>query len=492
MKRKSLIITILSFIAFFASWAASAINMNALTYEDLLTLYFWVLAPEWEQNANQALLYTNVDKWTKLHSLLTTAVANKKFPNLAIALPLKKPAYESDLADLINNNFNTKIIYTDKKVLTFEFLQSELKKVYNNKKTQATSTKTTNKEDKNIADSVLFLLKENYINKDQLSWTDAINYENLSEFVENLWEDYTVYYNPEDGKKFMDSLNSEFAGIWVYLVQKGDENPIISEVIKDSPADKAWLLAEDVIIAIDWKYLNEFKNADEFIDALKWDKGTKVNVQIQRNWRIMYIDVDRDIIQLPTIDSVKLWDICYVKLYSFDIWVYDKFMNEINKLWNCWSFVFDIRSNPWWVIPEVVWILDEFIPQGRVIMTEKWTVTNEVLKSEKNPSIEIKDPTIILVDWYTASASEIFAWVLKYYYPDKVKLVGSKTYGKGSVQQVVQFPNNSIIKYTIAIWYIADQDISIDKIWIQPDINVIDNPYTKKDEVLEIIWISNT
>ena len=118
MKRKSLIITILSFIAFFSVWSVSAMNMNALTYEDLLTLYFWVLAPEWKQNANQALLYTNVKEWTKLHSLLTTAVANKKFPNLEIALPLSKTAYESDLADLIKNNFGTKIVYTDKKVLT--------------------------------------------------------------------------------------------------------------------------------------------------------------------------------------------------------------------------------------------------------------------------------------------------------------------------------------------------------------------------------------
>ena len=81
--------------------------------------------------------------------------------------------------------------------------------------------------------------------------------------------------------------------------------------------------------------------------------------------------------------------------------------------------------------------------------------------------------TIILIDWYTASAAEIFAWVMKYYFPNQVKLVGSKTYGKGSVQQVVQFPNNSLIKYTIAIWYI------------------VDSPYTAKDEVLEVIWISN-
>ena len=200
MRKKSLILTILSFIAFFSAWPISAMNMNSLTYEDLLTLYFWVLAPEWNQTTNQQLKYTNVDKGTKLYSLLSIAVSNNKYPNLNIALPLKKTAYESDLADLIRNNFNTKISYTNKKVLTFDFLQTQLKQVYGNKSNTATpiqNSKTT-KANENIADSVLFLLKENYINKDQLSWTDKVDYDSLSNFVEGLWEEYTVYYNPEE------------------------------------------------------------------------------------------------------------------------------------------------------------------------------------------------------------------------------------------------------------------------------------------------------
>ena len=493
MRKKSLILTILSFIAFFSAWPISAMNMNSLTYEDLLTLYFWVLAPEWNQTTNQQLKYTNVDKGTKLYSLLSIAVSNNKYPNLNIALPLKKTAYESDLADLIRNNFNTKISYTNKKVLTFDFLQTQLKQVYGKKSNTATPTQNSNttKANENIADSVLFLLKENYINKDQLSWTDKVDYDSLSNFVEGLWEEYTVYYNPEEWKKFMDWLNGEFAGIGVYLIQRWDENPIISEVIKDSPAEKAWLQAEDILVTIGWKYLKDFKSSTEFIDALKGEKWSTVSVQIQRNGRILTKEISRDVIQLPKMDGVKLWDVCYVRMYSFDIWSYDSFMSKINEFWSCWKYVFDVRSNPGWVIDEVTWILEEFVPEWKILMTEKWTTVNEEIKSTKTPSLEVTNPTIILIDWYTASAAEIFAWVMKYYFPNQVKLVGSKTYGKGSVQQVVQFPNNSLIKYTIAIWYIADQTISIDKVWIQPDINVVDSPYTAKDEVLEVIWISN-
>ena len=493
MKKKLVILILLSAITFITWWITSAMNMEALTYEDLLTLYFWVLNPERKKpTAEPELLFTNVEKWSKLYSILSTAVYNNKFPNLKIALPLNKTAQEQDLADLIKNNFWKKIVYSENKVLTFEFLQVKLKSIYN--KWTYIQSITTQKEEKansEIADSVLFLLKENYINKDQLSWTDSINSNNLSEFVDTLWEEYTVYYNSEEGKKFMDSLNWEFAWIWVYLIQKWLSNPVISEVIKDSPADKAWLQAEDIILSIDWKTILDFWSADLFIDALKWDKDSSVKVQVKRWYSVLTKEIIRDNIHLPTVDSVKVWDICYIRLYSFDIWAYKKFMSEIKWLWDCWKYVFDIRSNPGGVIEEVVNVLDEFVPEWKTIFTQKWVKTTEVIKSNNEPSLKIKDPTVILIDWYTASAAEIFAWVMKYYFPNEVKLVWSQSYGKWSVQQVVQFPNNSIIKYTIGIWYIADNDVTIDKVGLKPDITVIDNPYTQKDEVLELIGLKS-
>jgi carboxyl-terminal processing protease len=368
----------------------------------------------------------------------------------------------------------------------------KLKSIYNKwTYIQSITTQKEEKANEEIADSVLFLLKENYINKDQLSWTNSIDSNNLSEFINTLWEEYTVYYNSDEWKKFMDSLNWEFAWIWVYLIQKWLNNPIISEVIADSPADKAWLQAEDIILSIDWKTILDFKSSDEFIDALKWDKDTTVKVQVKRWYSVLTKEIIRDNIHLPTVDSVKVWDMCYVRLYSFDIWAYKKFMDEMKGLWECSKYVFDIRSNPWGVIEEVVNVLDEFVPEWKTIFTQKWVETTEIIKSNNKPSLSIKDPTVILIDWYTASAAEIFAWVMKYYFPNEVKLVWSQSYGKWSVQQVVQFPNNSIIKYTIWIWYIADNEVSIDKVWLKPDITVIDNPYTQKDEVLELIGLKS-
>ena len=489
------------FLAFLGFSNTYALDKNALTYWDLLSLYFWALAPDWNLNTKPDLKFTNIETSDSLYFLLEKAVSNNKFPNLAIELPLDNPAYESDLALLIKNNFNKDIVYTDKKVLSFDFLLNNLKNVYkantssqnpNTQKSDSSKDQSSwaaTSDEKEIADQILTLLKYNYINKNELTWTTSVDYDSLWEFVESLGEDYTVYYTPEEWKKFMENLNWEFAWIGVYLIQRGDENPVIHEVIKDSPAEKADLRAEDVIISIDWKKLNEFDSADAFIDALKWPEDTIVTIEIRRGNQYLTKHITRDIIQVPAIESTKIWWTCYFNIYSFDLWFKDKFFNEFNKLSWCEKYVFDIRSNPGGVIDEVTDILDKFLPKWKLIMTEKWVNDDEKIYSEEDPTYTLNKPTYILIDSYTASAAEIFAWVLKHYNPDTVKLVGSQSFGKWSVQQVVQFPNDAIIKYTIAVWYIADNKTSIDKIWLTPDINVVDNPYTAEDEVLKKIWL---
>ena len=481
-------------------WTTFAMNTSALNYWDLLSLYFWALTPDWKVSEKPELKYTNIDKNSSLYNLLQKAVAAEKFPNLAIALPLDTPAYESDLAVLINYDFKKEIVYTKNKQLSFDYLLTELKSVYQGNKNTLVENKssvstitwtntTIQATDEEIADSILSLLKYNYINKDQLSDTSSLNYDDLSSFVESLGEEYTVYYNPDEGKQFMNNLNWEFAWIWVYLIQRGNENPAVTEVITGSPAESAWIQAEDQLISIDWKFLSDYSDVNAFIDALKWEAWSTVVVQIKRGGVLLTKTITRALIQVPMIETAKQWGICYINLYSFDIWVKDAFIEKFSALDGCSQYVFDVRTNPGWVIDEVTWILDKFLPQWKVIMTEKGVNDDEIIVSNEAQVYSLDKPTYILIDWYTASAAEIFAWVLKHYYPNTVQLVGSQSYGKWSVQQVVQFPNDAIIKYTIAVWYIADEDTTINNVWLSPDIYVVDNPYTMKDEVLERVWI---
>lgn len=93
-------------------------------------------------------------------------------------------------------------------------------------------------------------------------------------------------------------------------------------------------------------------------------------------------------------------------------------------------------------------------------------------------------PLAILINGQTASASEIFAGVLKHYFPDKVTLIGVKSYGKGSVQEVVEFQEGSLLKYTIALWSIADKKESLNHKGLTPDLMLSDDPQTIQDEVL--------
>ena len=494
MKKRVVCFFVLLFSSMVIIPSTIAMDVNSLTYGDLLSLYFWALTPDWKNTNHPVLNYTNINENDSLYPLLEKAVANDKFPNLSIPLPLNNQAYEDDLALLIKNNFWKDIEYSKGKKLTFNFLLTELKAVYKKNAEKQESSQIINSILQNspvtndeIADSVLSLLKNNYINKDQLSSTSSIEYDNLSEFVESLGEEYTVYYNPKEGKDFMDNLNWEFAWIWVYIEQLGDENPKIVEVIPWTPAEDVGLQAEDQIMSIDWKVLSDFSDSSSFIDALKGEVWSRVQVWIKRDGQNLSKIITRAIIQVPTVVTTKKWWTCYVNVYSFDIGSKDSFLDKFKNLGSCDQYIFDVRSNPGWVIDEVTWILDKFIPYWKVIMTEKWVDENEVIKSIEIPSYSLNKTTYVLIDNYTASAAEIFAGVLKHYYPNTVKLVGTQTYGKGSVQQVVQFPNDAIIKYTIWLWYVADEETSIDKVWLTPDIYVADNPYTSQDEVLERI-----
>jgi carboxyl-terminal processing protease len=285
----------------------------------------------------------------------------------------------------------------------------------------------------------------------------------------------------------MDNLNWEFAWIWVYIQQIWDDNPKIVEVISWSPASEARLQANDEIISIDWRVLSDFSSPSSFIDALKGEVWSRVQVWIKRGNQSLFKIITRAIIKVPSVEMTKKWGVCYINIYSFDNGSKNIFFDKINELGVCDEYIFDLRSNPGGVIDEVIWILDKFVPYWNVIMTEKWVNGSETVKSREVPKYILNKSTYVLIDNYTASAAEIFAWVLKYYYPNSVKLVGAQSYGKGSVQQVVQFPNDEIIKYTIALRYVADQETSIDKIWLTPDIFVVDNPYTTQDEVLEKI-----
>lgn len=189
------------------------------------------------------------------------------------------------------------------------------------------------------------------------------------------------------------------------------------------------------------------------------------------------------------IQSEKINGICYLRILSFDLGTKKQFSEEILNLIPCKNFVFDVRGNPGGVVDEVIEILESFIPYNEPILTISSPGNQEVIKSKNQIHFPFQNLTTILIDESTASAAEIFAGVLKHYYPEQVRLVGQKSYGKGSVQEVIELFEHSLLKYTVALWHIADQKDSLNQKGLIPDLMLQDDPTTSQDEVLETLGI---
>lgn len=482
LKKGSLII-----ISVFFSIGVSFAQDQVLNYEEFLRLYFGITTYEMPiPEETPLLLYTNLKPSNPLYQLLQIAVVHGKFANIKADLPLRRTALESDLALLLKVNYNLEMQVHTGKALTFNTLKTELQNLVLKQKADKNelSKEIPQRIKERVSQQIFSLLKTKFTEKGKLSHLQLPKYEELSDFVDKLWEKYTKYYTPTEWKSFMEILQSEFAGVGMYLMQTGEQPPVIAEVIENTPAEKAGLKTWDSIISINGKEASQYKDLQAFIQDIKGEAWTSVVIGVKRKNQTLHFIIRREKIQIPLIESKKKGTACYLNLYAFDLGAKKRFDEEMKKVWSCASIIFDLRNNPWGVVDEVVGILDEFLPINKPILTIVSQGKKEFLTSQNNPKFSVDKPIAILINGETASASEIFAGVMKYYFPDKVSLIWVKSFGKGSVQEVVEFEEGSLLKYTIALWNIADQEESINHKGLIPDLILQDNPETLEDEVL--------
>lgn len=229
-------------IIFFLSIGTSFASAQDLNYEEFLKLYFGITTHEMSTpNKKPLLLYTNLKPSNPLYQLLQKAVANGKFANIEIDLPLKRPALESDLALLLKVNYGQEMQATTGKPLSFDILKTELqKRVLKQQSEKITIQKPISKEvQQTVAQKIFTLLKTKFTEKEKLENLQVPKYEELSNFVNKLGEKYTKYYTPSEGRTFMEMLQSEFAGVGMYLIQTEHQAPIVAKVIDKTPADNA-------------------------------------------------------------------------------------------------------------------------------------------------------------------------------------------------------------------------------------------------------------
>lgn len=290
-------------------------------------------------------------------------------------------------------------------------------------------------------------------------------------YIEGLDDQYTEYISKDDMKDYLEDATGNFVGIGIYMTKDTDANKImVLSPIKGSPAEKAGILPGDYIVAVD----DVTYTADDMSVAankIKGEVGSSVKVEILRNSETKTFEITRENIKVNPVEGKVLENnIGYIEFSSFDDGTADDFKAKYGELekQGIKSLVIDLRNNGGGIVSEALQIADYILDKDDVILYEvDKNNKEEIEKSENAPIINM--PIVLLTNGNTASSSEILAGALKDH--GKAKIVGTKTYGKGVIQQLLTLPDGSGLKIT-SEEYLTPNKTKINKIGIEPDEKV--------------------
>lgn len=284
---------------------------------------------------------------------------------------------------------------------------------------------------------------------------------------------YTTFFDPEENKAFQEDISGSFEGIGAEI---GMKNKILTIVapLDDSPAEKAGLRSSDKILKINDESTAEM-NIDQAVKKMRGPKGTDVKLTIFREGdkETRDITVRRDTINVK---SVKIeWkdeNIALIEIDQFGEETTREFNEVVRELTSrrVRGIVLDLRDNPGGLLDSAVDIGSRMIPKGKTVVIEEDSEQKREELLTNGDDVLSKIPTVVLINEGSASASEILSGALREN-RDNVTLVGKKSFGKGSVQELVSISKNSSLKVTIARW-LTPSGKQINKEGIAPDVEV--------------------
>ena len=335
---------------------------------------------------------------------------------------------------------------------------------------------------------------DTYYYKTDVDKQDEINgmYKGL---MDSLGDPYSVYYTEEELEEIMNSTKGIYFGIGAYVSFDNTlKRARISGVMPGSPAEEAQLCVDDIIYEVD-KVSTEGLNLEEVVGMIKGEAGTTVHLTLVRTGETenVEVDVERAQIEVPTV-STQVYDdnIGYLKITEFDEVTTEQFIEGMAELraQNIEGLIIDLRSNPGGNLSTVCDIARQLLPEGVIVYTEDREGNREDYNCDGENEIEI--PVVVLVNQYSASASEILAGAIKDY--GKGTLVGKTTYGKGIVQRIFDLRDGTAVKLTVSS-YFTPSGVNIHGVGITPDIEVeydpeayaADKTDTQLDKALEVM-----
>jgi len=337
-------------------------------------------------------------------------------------------------------------------------------------------------------------LEENYVNPERLDHQKMV-YGAISGMVKSIDDPYTLFFSPEETKKFLDDISGSFEGIGIEIgIRKGQLQVIAP--LEGTPAQEAGVRAGDKIIKIG-ETLTMDLTIEEAVSLIRGPKGTEVTLTIMRDeWDTpKEFKIKRDTIEIPSMKwELKENNIAYIKLYHFSEKSHLDFQKLALEILNSSAdrIILDLRNNPGGYLERAQNIAGWFLERNQTVVIEDFGSggKQEIYKAKGNS--QLKDfPLVILINQGSASASEILASALR----DNrgVKLIGETSYGKGSVQKLEELEDGSSLKVTIANWLSPNGELITDK-GLKPDIEVImtDEDYNEQrdpqlDKALEVI-----
>ncbi len=316
------------------------------------------------------------------------------------------------------------------------------------------------------------LLKEKYYSLDWVKKSDLVDWA-ISWMIDSIWDKHSEFMSSKDAKSFNDSLSWDFEWIWA-VVEKNLLWVEIDRILKGSPAKKHWLKKWDIIVKANNTKL-EWLSLSDAVDKIKWPAWTSVILKLIRAWEKQLLEkkVIRAKIKIPTVETKTFAnnkDIWYISLNMYWENSASEFETALKKFKNKKGLIIDLRDNWGGFLQASVQILSNFVKKWDSLVEVKW---KEILNNVSYPSINswfiYKWKIVVLINWNSASASEIMAWTLRDY--KKAILIWTKTYWKWSVQEAISFKDGSQIKFTTAKWFTPNWT-NIDENGIKPDIFV--------------------